>query len=294
VKSKRGKLNISLIGAGKVGTTLTVLLHRSGHRIVSVISSTKASARKCSACVSCKVSSDRVADLSPLTDLVIIAVTDQSIQSVAESVAGVSHLRFKRLAVCHTSGAMTSDVLAPLALKGASVFSLHPIQSFPRQLPVNRQLRRMEGVWYGIEGPGSSMTIARRIVENLEGASMIVPKERKILYHLACVFASNYSVALIGAIEELAAQFAKNDLKPFRKLVETSISNAMEQGSANALTGPIIRGSVETIAEHLKSLPPSDLRNLYRSLGLYTLKLANDKGRLEPAVVEAIRDLLGT
>lgn len=294
MKSKRGKLNISLIGAGKVGTTLAVLLDRSGHRIVSVISSTTASAKKCSARVSCKVSSDRITDLSPFTDLVIIAVSDQSIQSVAESVASVSHLRFKQLAACHTSGAMTSDLLGGLAQRGARVFSLHPIQTFPRYTSLNKQLKTMDGVWYGIEGPVSSMSMAKRIVKSLGGKSLIVPKEAKILYHLACVFASNYSVALIGAIEEVAAQFAPKDLKPFQKLIQTSMSNAMEEGSANALTGPIVRGSVETITEHLKSLPPSDLRNLYRSLGLYTLKLADNKGRLEPALVQAIKDLLST
>jgi len=57
-----------------------------------------------------------------------------------------------------------------------------------------------------------------------------------------------------------------------------------------ALTGPIARGDVATVASHLAILP-ADRQPLYRSLGREALALARRRG-LPPATATALEQLL--
>ncbi|HEY6953379.1 MAG TPA: Rossmann-like and DUF2520 domain-containing protein [Bacteroidota bacterium] len=292
MKPHHRRLNISLIGAGKVGSTLAVMLRRSGHTINAVVSLSRQSARACGRLVSCKNCSDSVSAIPASTTLIIIAVPDNAVQTVAASLAGLTQLDFSRTQVCHTSGALTSDVLEPVARRGARVFSFHPIQTFPRRLSLKDQIYTMQGVTYGIEGPRHSLRAAKALARTLGGEVIVVPKEAKILYHSACVLASNYPIALLGAIESLARKFTDKDLKPFRKLVETSVENAFRTGAGKALTGPIVRGDVETVARHLEALEDPAMRTLYRSLGVFALRLAEEERRLTPDQARRLTDLL--
>jgi predicted short-subunit dehydrogenase-like oxidoreductase (DUF2520 family) len=269
-----------------------MMLHRAGNKIVAVVSRDRNSARKCGRLMSCRNCSDDISAIPSSSDLVIITVPDQSIRSVAESLAALSHLNFRRIAVCHTSGALTSDVLEAVARGGARVLSLHPIQTFPAKNPLEDQIRSMKGITYGFEGPSASLPMARRLIGQLGGNILVVPKEAKILYHLACVIASNYSMALIGAVETITREFSRKGLQPFRKLIETSIDNAMTSGASRALTGPIVRGDVEVVEAHLKSMDDQALKELYKSLGLYTLEFASKEHKLSPEEIQRFRDLL--
>ncbi len=267
------------------------MLHRSGNNIVAVVSRSKQSARKCGKEVSCRNYSDDISIVPSTCNLVIIAVPDQSIKTVAESLAALSNLRFNRISVCHTSGSLTTDALDPVARKGARVFSMHPIQTFPGQKSLKDQISSMKGVTYGVEGPQRSLAIAKSLVRQLRGEILFVPKQAKILYHLACVIASNYSVALVGAIDSIAGKITLKKLQPFEKLLQTSLENAMRLGAGKALTGPVARGDSELIAEHLRSIQDPELRTLYKSLGAYALKLAVQEGRLSPGQIAKLQEL---
>lgn len=274
----RARLRISIVGAGPVGSTLALLLRRRGHAIVSVISGSKRSARQLATLVGCRHWSTDLASIAPETNAVLIAVPDKAMGSVARSLAQNPHLRFDRLVAFHTSGVMTSDLLRPLRKRGSTVFSLHPIQSFPKDISPRQQARGMNGVWYGFEGTLRSESTARLLVGYLGGKMVRIPKERKILYHLACVFASNYAVVLIGVLERLAGRLGWRDLRPLSRLFLSSAGNAMSQGAAKALTGPIRRGNPEVLRMHimaLRRLAP-DLGRLYRALGNEALRLRGD------------------
>lgn len=270
------------------------MLHKSGSKIVAVVSRNKRSARTCARQVACRNYSNDVSVVPSGCDLVVIAVPDRSIRRVAESLAALSHLEFRRTAVCHTSGALSSDVLEPLARLGARVFSLHPIQTFPAKKPLRDQVRSMRGTTYGYEGPRACLSTAKRITRRLGGELLVVPKEAKILYHLACVIASNYPTALVGAVETIVGQFSRRGLQPFRKLIETSIDNAISSGAARALTGPIVRGDAAIVQAHLKAMSDPKLKALYKSLGLYALKLTSEEHRLPSKETKRLRVLLGS
>ena len=107
--------------------------------------------------------------------------------------------------------------------------------------------------------------------------------------------ASNYVVALIdAAVEVMGAagvepEAARRALAP---LIRASVENALEQ-PAEALTGPIQRGDIQTLMLHLNglsSLGPS-INELYRSAGMHTVQVALEQG-LESAEAGRVEHLL--
>ena len=291
----KDQLSISVVGAGKVGTTLAMLFHHAGYRIVSVISQKRDSAKKLAQLVKCKNYSDSLSNIHSATRIILIAVPDEDILGIAEKIAKRSNLDFSELAVFHISGSLTSDALLPLRKKGAIVFSLHPIQSFSKASALTHQMARMKNVAYGFEGNKTALSLARQLVKALSGKLVQIPKEEKILYHIACVFASNYSTVLLGVVDELTKRIGGGiKLTHFEPLVKTSIENAFQQTPKMALTGPIARGSSETVENHLYKLRIADksLSLLYQQIGMQALKLAVMKKSLKPKVIKQIRQIL--
>jgi predicted short-subunit dehydrogenase-like oxidoreductase (DUF2520 family) len=153
----------------------------------------------------------------------------------------------------------------------------------------------MRGIWYGIEVEPGAVARARTLVRDFGGIPLRVPKEGKILYHLACVFASSYPVALLGAIEELTASFLKPPrLRVVRKLLATSIDNAMKRGPAKVVTGPLVRGSDKTVRAHLKQLRRKGphLIELYVAMARYLLRALQEAGCIRGKDASRLRKAL--
>ena len=112
---------ISVIGVGKVGSTLASILYDNGFEIVSIISRTKGSAKKTAKLVHCKNISISVKDISPQTELILLAVPDGVLKNVADEIAKSAQLNFKKIIVAHVSGVHSVDVLSSIKKKGASV-----------------------------------------------------------------------------------------------------------------------------------------------------------------------------
>ncbi|MBI3765591.1 MAG: hypothetical protein HY277_03700 [Ignavibacteriales bacterium] len=124
--------NVSIIGAGIVGSTLAVALFDKGYPIVSIISRTGRAALALAKFVQCKKVSTQLEDLEPQTDLLLVTVPDDLVAEIGFRLAKIKQLRFKKLFVIHCSGVHSADVLNPLRNKGASVAAMHPVQTFPR------------------------------------------------------------------------------------------------------------------------------------------------------------------
>ncbi len=289
---RKNTLRVSLIGAGNVGTALAVRLHKSGYQIVSVVSRTRTSAQRCARLVQCADYSNSLTDVKD-ADLFIIAVSDDKIESVALELGRNKHLDFRRTIVAHTSGVHTSDKLTALKNRGARVCSLHPIQSFPNGVSVADQVKALDGISYGFEGPRPLVPAMKRIVHDLRGKLVVVPKDEKILYHIACVVASNYIVAMLGAAEGLfPGGSKKRAVVHLARLAESSLANALRSSPSRALTGPVARGSLEVVQRHLRELKRrrKDLLPFYKALGVQSLHLAGK--RLPLKVVKQLRKLL--
>lgn len=283
--------SISLVGAGKVGSTIAALLKRRGHRIVSVISRSRTSTRILGRLLGADIVSTHLSDISPRTDLLLIAVPDETIAETSARISENPHLRKSRLIAFHPSGMLTSGALETLREQGSRVFSLHPIQTFPGGISLQKQMNLMKGIWYGFEGEAHVRRVARSIVKELGGTFVEIPKAEKILYHTACVFAANYPTLLMAAAERLSKAMGLPGLKPFAPLVETAMKQALELGPDVSLTGPLSRGNHAVLRAHLEALRNDDpaLAELYGALGRFGLEFAAK--RLTAAQKKAMQEL---
>jgi hypothetical protein len=73
-----------------------------------------------------------------------------------------------------------------------------------------------------------------------------------------------------------------------------TLKNIERSGSVQALTGPISRGDLGTVEQHLRALAERlpEYLDAYRALGLLTVALAEEKKSLAPKGAQALRRVL--
>jgi predicted short-subunit dehydrogenase-like oxidoreductase (DUF2520 family) len=222
-------------------------------------------------------------------DAIVIAVPDEAIEEVAGRLAAIDLP--SSIPILHTSGSRSVDVLQGLAELGHSVGSAHPLAAIAE--PISGA-DRLAGATWGVEGEGAARALAERIIHACGGHALRIAPGGKPAYHAAAVFASNYAVALLSVAERLMEQAGVDaaDARPaLTGLAGGAVENVGARGPEAALTGPIVRGDVETVALHLGRLS-ADERALYSLLGREALRLARQAG-LDPAAAERLGALLG-
>lgn len=276
--------SVSLIGAGTVGTTLGAALLAKGYAFSSVVSRTGPAAVAAARLLRCSRASTNIADLSPETEILILAVPDGVVPELGRQLAGLKQLRFKKLFAAHCSGVHGSSVLSPLRKKGSAVASLHPIQTFPRNLSASQLRARLKGISYGIDGDALAQRKAENLVADLGGRAVVIPDELRPLYHVACVFASSYLMVHLNAISELASALplSASWTEVFGPLMTASMEQTVKSSAAASLTGPIIRRDEATIEAHLAALAAHSphLLPLYTVSGIEVARVAKRGGLL--------------
>jgi predicted short-subunit dehydrogenase-like oxidoreductase (DUF2520 family) len=293
------RTNAAIIGAGIVGLTLGRLLVENGVRITSVVSRTPKSARAGAKYLRSRSWSTTVSAIPPGTDLILITTPHGAIASVGSALAAHPSLDFRRLSVCHASGMLTADVLEPLRVKGATVFSFHPLQTFPREFKPQDILETARGIYYGVDGSAKAIRAAKRLAAKLKGRVIEIPPGMRPFYHAACVVATNHLAALLWALERMFEALGTRErrfLPVFRPIVDATVTNVGRSSPARALTGPIARGGIETVAAHLSSIKHHcpEVLPIFAQLSLETISLARTKGSIDDTRERALRNLVNS
>jgi predicted short-subunit dehydrogenase-like oxidoreductase (DUF2520 family) len=299
------KPSISIIGPGRLGQALAIALRSRGYPIIALVGRSAGKARKVTTLLSRLPAFDKPAvalgsdqlERLPASDLILISTPDDAIEETGRRLAA-KIVRTRRTTILHTSGALSSEVLSPLAELGFQTGSFHPLVSVSEPRTGAEALR---GAFYCLEGDALAMRVARLIVSDLGGTSFSIKAEDKALYHAAAVMASPHLVAVFDLATQLLAacglsrQKARNVLLP---LVGSTVRNLRDSASEKALTGTFARGDLATVQRHLKALSRKELAGklgdaleIYKLLGLHSLELAKNNG-LDSEVVERIRKLL--
>jgi predicted short-subunit dehydrogenase-like oxidoreductase (DUF2520 family) len=265
--------SLSIIGAGRVGRALGRLLHRRGWRIGVVFTRSPATAR---AAVKAIGAGKPCAQLTPAifnVDVILVATPDSAIAATSarlasaargfavsasrRSLSGSPKSALHGKIVLHTSGAIDSRALAPLARLGAAVGSMHPFQTFGA-----RGIPDLRGVTFTIEGDALAVRMARRIARQLGGIPIQIPAAAKPAYHAAGGFAAAHALVLIeGGTQLLAALGIPRKLaqRGLLRMARQVLDNLETLGPRASWTGPISRGDYSTIAKHraaLRKFPP--------------------------------------
>jgi predicted short-subunit dehydrogenase-like oxidoreductase (DUF2520 family) len=293
--ANKRKPQVSIIGTGRLGTALALALSRQGYSIGALVARRRESARRAAALLdvpSRVIAVKELADLPAPPDLLLIATPDDQIPKLAESLGKLDWDNHPASTVLHTSGALSSAVLAPLRDRDWSTGSLHPLVSVSEPKAGAALLR--DAFWC-VEGDKRAVRLGRAIVRALDGRSFSISADKKPLYHAAAVMASGNVTALFDVALEMLSDCGltrKQARQALLPLLASAVKNLEKLDPARALTGTFARGDVETVKRHLQVLKNNrPALDLYRLLGLKSLDLAAT--RLDPAVVKRIKRLIG-
>ncbi len=292
---------VAVVGAGRLGTALALALSSSGYDLRAVVARRVAHARRAAALSktahTLALNSAQLERLPPV-QLLLITTPDDAVAETAARLAAVSPTSESKRVVLHTSGALSSEVLAPLRERGFRTGSVHPLASVSEPLSGAERLR---GAFFCVEGEGAAVSAARRVVRDLGGQSFTVRAENKALYHAAAVMTSGHTVALFDTAARLLARCGLSEKRArevLLPLLRGTLENLSARTPARALTGTFARADVETVRKHLAALLKDGdgaALMLYALLGDSSLKLAARRGDADAAdlkeIALALRDV---
>ncbi len=282
-------LRVGVVGAGRVGSVLASRLRSAGHEVVAAAGESDASTRRIAELLP-GVPTHKPSLVARMCDVLLLTVPDDMLPNVVSVLAASGSLHEGQYVV-HTSGRHGLEVLAPAAALGVRVVAMHPAMTFTG---TSIDLDRLDGCVFGLTAGPSEHGFTEALVADLGGRPMWVPEESRTLYHAGLAHGANHLVTLVAeAMEMLTAAGATDPAGTLRPLLTAALDNALAQGDA-ALTGPIVRGDVNTVAAHLEEIAAKAPQTMpsYVALGRATLSRAVTDGRLLPIRALRINQLL--
>ena len=184
----------------------------------------------------------RLAEVTETVSHVLLLLSDDALDEFE------GHHLLREKIVVHFSGAKS--------LK--NFYSAHPLMSFTDELmPVDFY----NSIPFIIEKGGPSLA---DLLPGLPNSSHAIPKNQKSLYHALCVSSGNFTNILWSSILERAEKELGLDRSLFFPYLNKIVRDIQSE-SLRRLTGPFVRGDMNTIKSNLKSLDGSPLQELYQS-----------------------------
>jgi predicted short-subunit dehydrogenase-like oxidoreductase (DUF2520 family) len=274
--------SVAILGAGRMGQGFALALGEAGHRVTLISRSSHP------VIPPLRLHSGTREKALRDVSVVVLAVPDSAIASLAGELAAQGGVT-PRHVVLHLSGLRGREALDALASTGAALGSLHPLQTISDPATA---AARFTGAYAGVEGDDRAVAAGDALARSLGMVPVRIPAGAKPAYHAGAAFAANYTTALVAVAERLAlgAGIAPDVARRlYLPLIRGAAAN-LEAGPAAALTGPVRRGDVETVAAHLAALGPED-RKLYVLLAREALRLAREAGLPQESAVRMARVL---
>jgi predicted short-subunit dehydrogenase-like oxidoreductase (DUF2520 family) len=266
---------IGIIGSGRAGSALGAALASAGHPVTGVTARSRASLERAARLL------PGVPVLSPgevtaQADIVLLAVPDDAIRAVAASLELTAEQY-----VIHLSGAHGTAVLQTRAIPVA----LHPPMTFTGDRP------DLTGLTFTATAPDQARPVVERIVKGLGAGLQWVAEEQRAQYHAGVVHGANHLTTLVAqALDVLRAAGIEDPAATLRPLLTATLDNTLRSGH-DALTGPIARGDVETVAAHLAVLR-GRTAGTYAELAGATVERAVADGRLDEGTAQRFGEVL--
>jgi len=255
-------MRITLIGSGNVATHLGAAFKNAGHHIVQVYSPNLQHAALLAYHTKAEAI-DSLQQIKPETDVFIIAVKDDAINTLAKELA-----IFHKL-ILHTSGSTSMATLLKYTSK-AGVF--YPLQTFSSSKELD-----FWGVPLCIEGSDEAiLSEIKELAQTVSNHVKEVNSANRRILHLAAVFACNFPNYLYAVAQQVLEQHQL----PFdllRPLIMETAEKVQQQLPADVQTGPAVRNDVNSMNKHLELLKNSPvLQQIYELLSQGIIKM--DKG----------------
>lgn len=286
-------ITLNVIGCGRAARSLLrVWVAKNLVRVVGIVNRSVDSASEAVAFLGQGTPVGHWSALPPAQAL-LVGVPDQEISRLVDEWAKGAWVPAQDF-VFHLSGALTSDVFAPLQSAGIKSASLHPMMTFADPAQAAAYLSRCV---YTVEGDEEICQLLARVVEESGGKAVRIIPAQKPYYHSALVFICNYLVVLFHIGTELLIRSGfdtKEAQRAIRPLVEATVANCFRLGVAESLTGPVARGDADVIRGELAALSEANPRwaAIYRLLAEEAFHMILPRGVLDPAKIDTLKELL--
>ncbi|ATO20874.1 F420-dependent NADP oxidoreductase [Acinetobacter sp. LoGeW2-3] len=254
-------MRITIIGAGRVAYHLARVLSEQ-HEVVQIYSRTLEKAQQLAEQFKAQAIAQPKELLSDV-DLVIIAVSDQSIASVIEQI----HPYLPHNLIVHTSGSTHLDVLKKVHAR-AGVF--YPLQTFSLERDIDWQTTPLF-----IEAANEQdQTLLLELAKSLSKRVYNYSSSQRLSLHLAAVFACNFSNYCYDMAKQVVD--AENvDFSLLYPLILETANKATQNDPRQMQTGPAMRGDQNILNMHQQMLEQSqrnDLAEVYALLSQQILQ----------------------
>lgn len=281
-------MKCNLIGAGRLGKNIALALtSTSAISALTIYNRSLTSAQKACQDIGFGLAVSELKEL-PAADLTWLCCNDDAIATLVEALTSQAHLQPGSF-VIHSSGVLNSSSLAPLQSKGCAIASFHPLKAFKSNYLDVKAFNQVDCVF---EGDPAVCGWLQQTFSQLGAYVSAISPEHKAMYHAAACMASNYLITLAACSEELllkAGLSAPQSRRMLLNLLQGNVGNIQHsERIADALTGPLGRGDLNTLALHLAALENTNMHALYKAAGLATLPLT----QLPAAQQEGIKNLL--
>ncbi len=149
----------------------------------------------------------------------------------------------------------------------------------------------LTGLTFTATAPDQARPVVERIVKGLGAGLQWVAEEQRAQYHAGVVHGANHLTTLVAqALDVLREAGIEDPAATLRPLLTATLDNTLRSGH-DALTGPIARGDVETVAAHLAVLR-GRTAGTYAELAGATVERAVADGRLDEGTAQRFGEVL--
>lgn len=243
------KKKFVIIGTGNVGTHLTRELHKKGFQPVQIINRSPEKARALAIETNCDNFSTEIR-IEGNPDFILVSVNDDSFPDI------ISEINPGDIPVFHCSGS------TPMSIFSVDFFHygvFYPLQTFS----MNRT-PDFRNIPFLLEASDTeTMGLIKSVASSLSNKVLEINSEDRLKYHIAAVFASNFSNHMLT----LAGDYLKKHKLPdyiLNPLIQETFLKFIEKGDRDVQTGPAVREDMKTLKKHeeiLKNDP--DFQKIY-------------------------------
>jgi predicted short-subunit dehydrogenase-like oxidoreductase (DUF2520 family) len=287
--AKPGRLGVGIIGAGKVGAVLGAALRGAEHAVIGVSAVSDASRERAETLLP-GVPVLEIQDIVERAELVLLAVPDDALGPLVEGLAKLGAWQPGQL-VAHTSGRFGVGILHPIRTAGAVPLALHPAMTFTG---MSLDLTRLLDCSFGVTADTAMLPIAQALVVEMGAEPVVIAEADRTLYHAALAHGSNHLVTLVAQASQLLGEVGvEAPERMLGPLLRATLENALASGES-ALTGPVARGDVGTVAAHAEALREQDtgsrgdILEAYLAMARATARRAGTRGMLKPDQLNGI------
>ena len=246
------KFKITFIGSGNAATNLAHAFYQAGHTINQIVSRNEDSAKELARHFGAYYGTS-LSEIYNDSDFILICVHDEAYKEIIDQFP----LGIKSI-ICHTSGPVQMSVLSNYSAEHGVIY---PLQSLTKSNVISFLEIPVFIEW----NSNSVKEKIRDLADSISNRVKEVSSEDRMKYHLAAVFANNFS-NLMYVLAKDYLDSEKLDFKNLLPIIEETALRLKQNEPRNVQTGPAKRGDQAIVDKHLSMLSNTTLREIYKKL----------------------------